>query len=173
MSEKSKKDPWVKNFSTVPIMIHKIVKNDEPGIFLVPIAQLSHLEKWVARKRKSSSDMPLTLLFKLGQHSFGEGEFNLLKPGLKEYWERILGQDLEFGFFFNEDIGTIFVAGPYSGLFLQVINNKKLGSFAKGVHGILGGLGLNDRKTAEGIMKLNQGQYLIIGEIIADTGNLN
>ncbi|MDE3742546.1 hypothetical protein [Maribacter polysaccharolyticus] len=155
------------------MMIHKIVKKDDPGIFLVPIAKLSHLEKWVELKRKSSSDMQLTLLFKIGQHFFGEGELNFLRPALKEYWERILGPDLEFGFFFNEDIGTIFVAGPYRGLFLQMINDKKLGSFTKGVHGILGGLGFNDRKTAEAIGKLRQGHYLIIGKTIADAVNGN
>lgn len=153
--------------------IHKIVKKDDSGIFLVPIAQLSHLEKWVQLERKSSKDMQLTLLSKLGEHSFGEGELKLLRPALKEYWERILGPDLEFGFFFNEDIGMIFVAGPYKGLFLQVINDKKLGSFAKGVHGILGGLGFKDRKTAEAIGKLRQGHYLIIGKTIADAGNGN
>lgn len=152
------------------MMMHKIIKKDEPGIFLVPIVQLSHVEKWVEHIQNDCPNLQLTLLFKLGRQHMGADDLKLLRPGLKAYWEGLLGPDLEFGFFFNEDIGTLFVAGPFKGIFLQKINNKKLGTYTNGVRGILEGLGLNDRKTAKAMQKLGQGQYLFIGKITAERG---
>lgn len=105
----------------------------------------------------------MTIMFKLGQRNLDDSESIGLKLELENYWKRLLGPMTEFGLFQSEDIGTIFITGPYTGMFVQDINGKKLGALPEGLFGILRGLGLNREETSNAIEKLAEGQYLILG----------
>lgn len=80
---------------------------------------------------------------------------------LKTYWENLLGQNTKFGFFQNPEIGTTFVAGPLSELFLRDVDGKKLGAMTVGPYGSLRGLGNEEPIAADHIKKLNEGRYLL------------
>ena len=131
-------------------MISKTIEKDKPSIFFKTTAQLSHVEKWVEFIQENSRNTQLTVMFKLGKYYQGEGALE------------VLGPKALFGLFFNQDIGTVFVAGPYSPVFLQEVDGKKLGAMSEGIYGILRGLGLNDNETTLAITKLAEGRFLLL-----------
>ncbi len=141
----------------------KSIKKEEPHVFFYTIAQLLYVEKWVDFLTKNDSDSHLTIMFKLGQQNLDDMSLEDLKLKLENYWQKILGPMTEFGLFYNQDIGTIFITGPYTGLFVQEVNGKKLGALPEGLYGILRGLGLNSKETSTTLEKLAEGQYLILG----------
>ena len=147
-------------------MISKFKNAAKHHVFSKMIAQLSEVERVVDRTNKDDSDTQLTFLFKLGKHCFGEDrKIEGQSRRLKNYWKKLLGPTIDFGSFYNRDIGTIFIAGPLSEIFLQDVDGKKLGAFTEGPYGILRGLGLNHVKASVAIKKLNEGQYLLLGKI--------
>ena len=143
-------------------MISNTIEKDKPSIFFKTTAQLSHVEKWVEFIQENSRNTQLTVMFKLGKYYQGEGDLEVLRPGFKDYWKNLLGPKALFGLFFNQDIGTVFVAGPYSPVFLQEVDGKKLGAMSEGIYGILRGLGLNDNETTLAITKLAEGRFLLL-----------
>lgn len=141
----------------------KSIKKEEPHVFFYTMAQLSYVEKWVDFLTKNGLDSHLTIMFKLGQQYLDDLSAADLKLKLENYWKKILGPLTEFGLFYNPDIGTVFITGPYTGLFVQEVNGKELGALPEGLYGILRGLGLNSKETSNTLEKLAEGQYLILG----------
>jgi len=136
------------------------MKHIVPKVF----AELIQLEKAIERLTKTNdTDTQLTLLVKLGETNNAHKRFAKQKnKELKTYWENLLGQNTEFGFFQNPEIGTIFVAGPLSELFLHDVDGKKLGAMIEGPYGILRGLGIQEPVATDLIKKLNEGRYLLL-----------
>ena len=147
-------------------MISKFKKPANHHFFSKMIARLSEVEKVVDLINKDNTGTQLTFLFKQGQHYIEEDwEADGPKRKLSTYWKKLLGPTIDFGSFYNHDIGTIFIVGPLSELFLQDVDGKKLGSFTEGPYGILRGLGLNELEASVSINKLKEGQYLLLGKI--------
>lgn len=149
-------------------MISKLKITGRQHTFSETIPQLENVEKFVGRIAENRLYSPLTVLLKLGQYDQQQSKSAACNKGFINYWKHLLGPSTEFGLFFNEDIGTIFIVGPYSALFLQEVDGKKLGALSQGIYGILRGLGLSDQKTSEAIRKLGEGQYLLLGKVSRD-----
>lgn len=68
----------------------------------------------------------------------------------------------EFKFFFNPEIGDIFITGPLTSIFLNDLEGKYLGALSTGPFGILRGLGITRNKATDHLTALKNGGYLII-----------
>ena len=160
-----------KRIPNILFMEARTIKKEKPHIFFNTLAQLIYVEKWVEFLTENDSDSHLTIMFKLGQQNLNDVSAADLKSKLENYWQKILGPRTEFGLFYNQDIGTVFITGPYTGLFVQEVNGKKLGALPQGLYGILRGLGLNNKETSDALEKLAEGQYLILGRTNIITNN--
>lgn len=127
-------------------------------------AQLDHLKKAIAHVTKTSdTDTQLTLLVKQVQMFNGHTQLmDKMNEELMTYWKGVLGPKTGAGFFENIEIGTVFVAGSLSELFLHDVDGKKLGALTKGPYGILRGLGIEESSAADYVEYLNQGRYLLL-----------
>ena len=84
------------------------------------------------------------------------------KAVLKKYWDQLLGEGADFGFFSNPEIGTVFIVGPLSTMFLHDVDGKKLGAMSEGPYGILRGMGAGKTNVAKYLNKLNDGSYILL-----------
>ena len=108
-------------------------------------------------------DTQITFLVKLGQtYNANTQDAEQTSRLVDTYWINLLGGNTAFGFFINPEIGTVFVAGPLSELFLLDIDSKKLGELTEGPYGILRGLGIEEAVAAKYIKQLNEGLCLLL-----------
>ncbi len=126
--------------------------------------QAPHLERAISWFTDNFGlSVQLTVLLKLDQSYFADGnEIAEMKAKLKTYWKNLLGQEIEFGFFHNREIGTIFIVGPLSELFLHDIDGRELGALSEGPYGILRGLGVRDIDANHYIEQLKEGGHLLL-----------
>ena len=75
---------------------------------------------------------------------------------VKNLLEKAVGAKDRFRVFFNREIGTVFIAGPLSELFLYDVDGKKLGELSSRPYGILRGLGIDETDAVAYIRKLNE-----------------
>ncbi|MCP4978562.1 MAG: hypothetical protein GY931_20645 [Maribacter sp.] len=68
----------------------------------------------------------------------------------------------KINFFFNPEIGDIFITGPLTSIFLNDLEGKYLGALSTGPFGILRGLGISRNKATNQLTALKNGGYLII-----------
>ncbi|TLP74267.1 hypothetical protein [Maribacter sp. ACAM166] len=80
----------------------------------------------------------------------------------KEFWRQLLGSPADFGFFFNPEIGTIFIVGSLVSTFLQDVEGTKLGAMSVGPYGILRGLGIEPEHASSHIKILGKGGFILI-----------
>jgi hypothetical protein len=131
-------------------------------IAIKAFTELNEVEKAIVSYAKTNNTQ-LALLIKLGQTLNTNAPLELEKiDELKAYWNKVMGSTAESGFFQNLEIGTVFVWGALSGIFLHNVNGKKLGAMTAGPYGILRGLGIEERLTTDYIKKLNKGHYLLL-----------
>ena len=136
----------------------------EKRFFSKTFDQLSQVEKAITFVlAENPLDSRLTLLVNLDQIRHSElWEAEEMNERLKTYWKKLLGPKTDFGFFYNREIGTVFIAGPLSELFLYDVDGKKLGELSAGPYGILRGLGIDETDAVAYIRKLNEGCYLLL-----------
>lgn len=145
-------------------MSAKVPKPREKRFFSKTFDQLSQVEQAITFVlAENPLDPRSTLLVKLDKiHHTELWEAEEMNERLKTYWKKLLGPKTDFGFFYNREIGTVFIAGPLSELFLHDVDGKKLAELSEGPYGILRGLGIDDTETASYIKKLNEGRYLLL-----------
>ncbi len=140
-------------------MKKKITKTKEKRFFSKTFEQLSQVEKIIRLIREDiTSDLQLTLLVKL-ENSYDTDE---RVEQLSENWKVLLGPMTNFGVFNNHEIGTVFIGGPLTKLFLNDVDGKKLAEFSEGPYGILRGLGIDETMATNHIRKLTEGSYLLL-----------
>lgn len=81
---------------------------------------------------------------------------------IKTHAQEIVKVGKKFNFFFNPEIGDIFITGPLSSIFLNDLEGKYLGALSTGPFGILRGLGISRNKAIDHLTALKNGGYLII-----------
>ncbi len=142
----------------------KTSKISERRFFSKIFDELSQVEKVIRIIREDTvSDTQMTLLFKLDQsYRTSTEEARLKNEQLKAYWKKLLGPKINFGFFTNREIGTVFIVGPLCDLFLHDLDGKKLAELSEGPYGVLRGLGIEDTQASDFVKKLNDGHYLLL-----------
>ena len=81
---------------------------------------------------------------------------------IKLYWKGLLSKTVNFGTFYNQESGSIFIVGALVSTFLHKINGKSLATLSSGSYGIFRGIGLSDIQATTYVKLLNRGNYLLI-----------
>lgn len=81
---------------------------------------------------------------------------------IKKFWKDLLGKTINFGSFYNPEIGNVFIAGSLAPTFLHIINDKPLAALTSGPYGIFRGIGADETQAAAYLKLLNSGNYLLI-----------
>lgn len=81
---------------------------------------------------------------------------------IKEHWKNLLGNSVNFGSFYNPQIGTVFIVGNLVSTFLHQINGKPLATLSSGSYGIFRGIGASEIEATNYIKLLNTGDFLLV-----------
>ncbi len=142
----------------------KVLNTVKKYFFFKTYPHLWQLEK--AIKIINENDAFNSQLSILGKFTQEQAE-NEKKPfterkNFKPYWQELLGTSVDFGFFSNPEIGTIFIVGSLTSMFLHEIDGKALGAMSTGLYGIIRGLGGYKLQAETYLKLLNGGSYLLI-----------
>lgn len=110
------------------------------------------------------SNSQLSILGKFAKEHTSKSikEQTIYEKELKAYWKGLLGASIAFGFFTNSELGTVFVVGSLTSMFLHEIEGKALGAMSVGSYGILRGLGAYQLEAEAYLKLLTNGSYLLI-----------
>ncbi|MGB5820790.1 MAG: hypothetical protein WBG90_14990 [Saonia sp.] len=144
-------------------MLH-IYSKEQKHVLLKTYYQLLHLEQAIEIIRKNSTaHTQVSILGKLDSRYSDNNEISVQqKEQLNRYWKESLGPLTDVGFFSNPEIGTVYIAGPLTPLFLSNVDGKKLGEITNGPYGILRGLGIHKDNVIDYIKTLEEGGYWLI-----------
>jgi len=81
---------------------------------------------------------------------------------IKDHLNKITKVVMEYDYFYNPEIGYIFITGPLSSIFLNDLEGKTLGAISAAPFGILRGLGISPKQATTHIEALKNGAYLLI-----------
>jgi len=146
------------------MMKTRILKITKKGFLFKEYLQLLQLEKAVnIIKKNDPSNLQISILGKfIREHSNDEIESVSKRITIEGYWKDLLDSSTDFGFFSNLEMGTIFIAGALTSMFLHEVDGKALATMSTGPYGILRGLGASQLQTETYLKALNKGSYLLI-----------
>jgi len=93
---------------------------------------------------------------------YSEKSLSDLELEIKTRCEELFESPLHFGTVSNPEIGSVFITGAFAPIFLQEINEKKIGSMSTGPYSILRGLGIDQERVTAYLKALTNGNYVII-----------
>lgn len=133
-------------------------------IHFKPYQHLWQLEKRLLRFTSNNElHTQISILGKVIQY---EEDLAINNPNgtniLKAYWKTLFGDSVNFGNFYNPEIGNIFIVGALVPTFLHEVNGKPLAMLSSGPYGIFRGLGVEETDASGYLKMLNNGSYLLI-----------
>jgi len=143
----------------------KDLKTQQKHFLIKAYPHSSQLEIAIKKiKENSTSNLQLSILGKFTKEyiSKSKEERAIYEKELKHYWNGLLGSSQEFGLFKNPELGTVFIAGSLTSMFLHKIEGKALGAMSAGSYGILRGLGAYQLQAESYLKLLTKGSYLLI-----------
>lgn len=142
----------------------KVRNAEQKQFFIKSYTLLSELRKAVMMIQDSTLSPNVSILGKFtNEQSFkNEKEQIEFENQLKNYWKELLDSSIELGAFKNPELGTVFIIGALTPMFLHNINGKALGGMSAGFYGILRGLGAYKLQADIYLKTLNKGNYLLI-----------
>ncbi|MBJ2175689.1 hypothetical protein JBL43_15660 [Aureibaculum sp. A20] len=146
-------------------MSYSVQHAKKKHIFIKSYSQLGKLVTSIDLLKKDSEiDSQLSILSMFtNEQSFKHKKDQVqFEKQLKEYWKKVLESSIEFGVFKNPEIGTVYIIGSLTSLFMHEINGKALGGISVGLNGILRGLGAKKTHVDTFMEMLNNGDYLLI-----------
>ena len=110
-----------------------------------------------------SADYELSILGKTNilNSSQNKGQINT-GIAIKDHLSKLTKVVMECDYFYNPEIGYIFVIGPLTSIFLNDLEGKTLGAISAGPYGILRGLGISPKEATAHIKALKKGGYSLI-----------
>lgn len=110
-----------------------------------------------------SADYELSILGKTNilSSTQNKGQINT-GIAIKDHLSKITKVDMACDYFYNPEIGYIFIIGPLTSIFLNDLEGKSLGTISAGPYGILRGLGISQSEASAHIKALKKGGYLLI-----------
>jgi len=140
------------------MMKTKILKIAKKGFLFKEYLQLLQVEKALKIiKKNDPSNLQISILGK-----FIQGYSNDENISLEAYWKKLLGFSNDFGIFSNPEIGTLFIVGALTSMFLHEVEGKALATMSTGPYGILRGLGASQLQAEIYLKTLSKGSYLLI-----------
>ena len=145
-------------------MYFKKYNTKQKQIYFKAYLNLSELE--IALNRIKEADVFKTQISVLGKVSqyYLDKEIELSEgiDVIKVYWQKVLGNHVRYGRFFNSEMGNIFIVGSLASTFLHQVDGKSLATLSSGPYGILRGMGVDESIAVANLKTLNSGQYLLI-----------
>jgi len=110
-----------------------------------------------------SADYEITIIGKTNilNSAQNKGQINT-GIAIKDRLSKITKVAMECDYFYNPEIGYIFITGPLTSIFLNDLEGKTLGAISAGPYGILRGLGISPKEATAHISALKKGGYLLI-----------
>jgi cobyrinic acid a,c-diamide synthase len=110
--------------------------------------KLSKIETVVDRiAQKNKTTLQLSVLGKLtNKQKITKKELQKSVAEIQQELSVVLAEEFKFGYFYNSEIGFLFIAGHLTSTFLNKVNERELASLPAGLLGIFRGL---DAGTAE------------------------
>jgi hypothetical protein len=81
---------------------------------------------------------------------------------IKQELTTVLGKKLQFGYFFNPEIGSLFIAGHLTPTFLTKVDERELASLPEGLSGIFRGMGIDKEEINSYLAALKNDKYCLI-----------
>lgn len=133
-------------------------------VYFKAFKNLSKVEKAIQLiKKQHDNKLQLSVLGKINP-KFIENEKNIEAKisNIEKLWKNILSDSVDFGSFYNPEIGNVFVVGNLVSIFLHEVNGKPLAVMSCGTYSIFRGIGTDDKEAISYLKKLNYGYYLLI-----------
>lgn len=145
-------------------MTFKPQHKTQKQIHFKPYQHLWQLErKLLSFASHKEWDIQISILGKVAQY---EADQSINNPNginvIKTYWKTLFGDSVNFGSFYNPEIGNLFIVGDLASTFLHEINGKPIAILTAGPYGIFRGLGLSQTQTTMYLKSLNNDNYLLI-----------
>ncbi|MFT6870804.1 MAG: hypothetical protein ACJAYY_002043 [Paraglaciecola sp.] len=133
-------------------------------LFIINIyAKIAEIETVIARIVRKKIPVQFSILGKLTNNkSNTKKEFKTTTIQTKEQLSTILGQQLQFGYFNNPEIGSLFIAGHLTPTFLTKVDENELASLPSGLLGIFRGLEIKTEDINTYLTALKNGNYCLI-----------
>ncbi len=80
----------------------------------------------------------------------------------KQQLSSLLGEEYQFGYFNNPEIGSLFIAGHLTPTFLTKVDERELASLPAGLSGIFRGLGISKEDIHRYVTELKNDSYCLI-----------
>lgn len=81
---------------------------------------------------------------------------------IKQELTTVLGEEFKFGYFFNPEIGSLFIAGHLTPTFLTKVDERELASLPAGLSGIFRGMGIDKEEINNYLTALKNDKYCLI-----------
>lgn len=142
------------------IPYHKVQKQ----INFIPYQHLWQLEKrLLSISSNNKLHIQISILGKVIQYKEDQALNNPIEiNNIKAYWETLFGDSVNYGSFYNPEVGNVFIVGALTSTFLHEINGKPLAMMSAGPYGIFRGLGVGETDASGYIKMLTNGNYLMI-----------
>lgn len=114
-------------------------------------------------KEGGYNPMEISVLGQVGNFNSGHKVVTakVLNP-IEMYWRKIIDNNILFGFFDNEEMGNVYIAGPLTPIFLNKLDGKTVGMLSAGPVGVFRGIGAGEKQAEHYLKLLNAGKYLLI-----------
>ncbi len=107
--------------------------------------------------------LQLSILGKLTSHkTITKNELEKTIVDIKQELSAVLGEQFQFGYFHNPEIGSLFIAGHLTPTFLNKVDERELASLPAGLLGIFKGLGIDIKEINGYLTELKNDSYFLI-----------
>jgi hypothetical protein len=141
-------------------------KNKTPKkLFVIRTYQsLSQIETVLTNiAQKSNVPLQLSILGQLTTNkAITKKELEKIIADIKQQLSALLGTQFQFGYFYNPEIGALFIAGHLTPTFINKIDERELASLPTGLIGIFKGLGINTEEINSYLTALKNENYCLI-----------
>lgn len=140
-------------------------QNSSQKLFVIKtyqsLKQIQNVVKKIAQE--DTTALQLSILGKLTTHK------TITKEGLesiivqiKQQLSIVLGAEFQSGYFFNPEIGSLFIAGHLTPTFLNKVEKREIASIPVGLLGIFKGLGIDTKYINSYLRELKNDSYCLI-----------
>jgi hypothetical protein len=113
--------------------------------------------------QKNNTDLQLSVLGKLTNNKkITKKELQKSSTAIQQKLRVVLSEEFKFGYFYNSEIGFLFIAGHLTSTFLNKVNERELASLPAGLLGIFRGLDAGTAEINNYFTELKNDNYCLI-----------
>jgi hypothetical protein len=115
----------------------------------------------IAQKNKSA--LQFSVLGKLTNSKIStKKELQKSSAAMQQELKVVFPKEIKFGYFYNSEIGFLFIAGHLTPTFLNKVDQRELASLPAGLLGIFRGLNSDSKEINNYLTNLKKGYYCLI-----------